>query len=90
MNDSVLKVGTLYISREVLQHDKWMVDAAITSAMSQLNKYMGLDGYLKSSPVRRGDFSLTIADHKVSPVVVTFIGIPGKARAPIVQEMFVY
>ena len=88
MTEPVLTVGTLYISREVLQYEKWMVDQVISGAMSMLSKYMGLDGFLKPSVGRKGDFSLTICDLKVSPVVVVFIGVPGRSRASIVQELF--
>lgn len=81
--------GTLYISREVLQYDKWMQNQTITAAMQQMNKYKYLDGFLKPSVVRHGDFSLVLADTKLIPIIATFIGIPGIARSPIIQEIYV-
>lgn len=89
MADGVLKMGTLYISHEVLQHEKWMADKAISASITQLSKYMGLDGLLKPSLVRKGDYSLTILDLRVTPTIVTFIGIPSRTRAPIIQELYV-
>lgn len=89
MADGVLKMGTLYISHEVMQHEKWMYDKAITASMAQLSKYMGLDGLLKPSLVRKGDYSLTILDLRVTPTIVTFIGVPGRTRSPIIQELYV-
>lgn len=83
------KLGTLFVSQEVLQLDKWIIDQAISAAMTQLRKYERLHGFLKPSPVRKGDFSLVLGDYKVSPIVATFIGIPGRAKAPIIQELFV-
>ena len=89
MEEEVVTIGTLYIAKEVLQHEKWMQDQAISAANSQLTKYFGLDGFLKPSKVRLGDYSLVMADYNVKPVVVNFIGVPGRARASIVQELFV-
>lgn len=82
-------LGTLFIAKEVLQYDKWMVDVALKAADMQMRKYKYLHGFLKPSTVRQGDFSLILADFKLQPVVATFIGIPGRSRAPIVQELFV-
>lgn len=82
-------IGTLYISREVLQYEKWMVDQAIQASMIIINKYKPFDGFLKPAPIRRGDFSLIIADVKFTPFVAVFIGIPGMQKAAIVEEMFV-
>lgn len=89
MDEQVLTIGTLYIAKEVLQNEKWMLDQVITASMLQMRKYLGLDGFLRPSKVRTGDFSLVIADYKVSPIVVNFIGIPGRSRTAIVQELFV-
>lgn len=89
MADVVFKMGTLWISKEVLQVEKWMSDAAISAAMRQLSKYKPLHGFLSTAPPRSGDFSLILCDYKLSPAVATFIGIPGRARAPIVEELFV-
>lgn len=89
MAEEILKLGTLYIAHEVLQHEKWIVDQAINASKSQLNKYKGLSGFLKPSPIRTGDFSLVLADYKLDPIVATFIGIPGRQRAAIVQELYV-
>lgn len=83
------KVGTLFISHEVLQHEKWLIDAAITAAQVQMRKYKGLHGFLKPSPIRKGDFSLILASYKMSPAVATWIGIPGRTKPPIIQELFV-
>lgn len=85
----IRKIGTLFIAKEVLGYEKWMVDAVISASMAQLNKYKPLHGFLKPSTVRLGDFSLVLCDYKLSPTVATFIGIPGRARAPIIQELFV-
>lgn len=82
-------MGTLYIAREVLHFDKWMVDQAISASMILLKKYQPFDAFLRAAPVRKGDFSLIIADVKLTPFVAIFIGIPGIAKAPIVEEMFV-
>jgi len=81
--------GTLFIAKEVLQYDKWITDQAISAAMIVINKYEVLDGFLKPSPVRQGDFSLVLATHKIQPIVAAFIGIPGRSKAPIIQELFV-
>jgi len=89
MPEDVFKIGTLFISHEVLQQDKWLVEAAIGAAQIQMRKYKGLHGFLKPSPVRLGDFSLILATYKISPAVATWIGIPGKGKAPIIQELFV-
>ena len=83
------KVGTLFISQEVLQHEKWLVDAAIAAAQVQMRKYKGLDGFLKPSHARVGDFSLILAAHEIAPKVATWIGIPGRTKPPIIQELFV-
>lgn len=88
-NEILTPLGTLYISNEVLMHDKWIVDQAISAAMSVVKKYKYLDAMLKPSKVRKGDFSLILADLKMSPTVAAFIGIPGRAKAPIIQELFV-
>lgn len=82
-------IGTLFISQEVLQQEKWLVDAAIQAAQLQMRKYKGLHGFLKPSPVRSGDFSLILGTYKTQPAVATWIGIPGRAKAPIIQELFV-
>jgi len=89
MSNEELKVGTLFVSNEVLQQEDWLVKQAISAAIPLLNKYKGLDGLLKPSRIRKGDFSLVIAELKAEPIIVNFIGIPGKAKAPIVQELFV-
>lgn len=89
MSEAPKYVGTLYISQQVLQHEKWLADQAIASATLLMRKYMGLDAILTPSPVRRGDFSLIIADLKVDPIVACFIGIPGRAKPAIVEELFV-
>lgn len=89
MSDLPPPTGTLYIAKEVLQFDKWIYDQAIAAAMIQINKYKPFDGFLKPAPVRQGDFSLIIADAKLTPLIATFIGIPGRTKAPIVQEMYV-
>lgn len=89
MEEEILTLGTLYISHEVLQMDKWIRDQAISAAMIQMRKYLGLEGLLKPSKIRTGDFSLVMADLKVSPILVSFIGIPGRNRASIVQELYV-
>ncbi len=89
MNEIPPPLGTLYIAKEVFQFEKWLSDQAIAAANIQMKKYKVLDGFLKPSPVRQGDFSLVMAIHKVDPVVAAFIGIPGRAKAPIIQELFV-
>lgn len=89
MAQQPFKIGTLYISHEVLQHEKWLTDQVISAAMSQLSKYKGQDGFLKPSTVRKGDYSLLLSEGRLSPTVAIWIGIPGKARAAIVQELFV-
>ena len=83
------KVGTLYIAHEVLQYEKWIADQAIHAAKLLMNKYKWLDGFLKPSPVRQGDFSLILADFKLQPVIASFIGIPGRGKSPIIEELFV-
>lgn len=83
------RMGTLWISKEVLQKEKWLIDQAISASMIQMKKYKGLHGFLKPSVIRLGDFSLVLCDYKLTPAVATFIGIPGRSRAPIVQELFI-
>jgi len=90
MNEKPPPRGTLYIAKEVLQYDKWITDQAISAATILINKYENLDGFLKPSPVRQGDFSLILATHKITPIVAAFIGIPGRAKAPIIEELFIY
>lgn len=82
-------VGTLFVSVRVLQLEKWLVDQAISAAMMQLKKYKRLDGFLTPSPVRLGDFSLILAEHKITPIIASFIGIPGRSKAAIIEELFV-
>ena len=89
MTEAPIKQGTLFVSLEVLQFEKWLTDQAISAAMSVIKKYKYLDGYLTPSRVRRGDFSLILDKHKTDPVVAAFIGIPGIGKAPIVEELFV-
>jgi len=89
MDEQILTLGTLYIAKEVLQFEPWLQEQAISAAMTQLKKYMGLDGFLRPSKVRKGDFSLVIADFKVTPIVVNFIGVPGRNRTSIMQELYV-
>ncbi len=89
MADEILKVGTLFISQNVLHLEKWMQDQVISAAITQLTKYKGLDGYLKTSPVRLGDFSLLLTTQKIRPTIATFIGIPGRLRSPIIEELFI-
>lgn len=89
MPNEVLTIGTLFVAHECLQHDKWMLDQAISAALLQLNKYKGLDGFLLPSRVRKGDYSLLMAHYSPTPIVVTFLGIPGRAKAPIIQELYV-
>ena len=72
-----------------MQLDKWLSDQAISASMILIKKYKYLDGFLKPSPIRRGDFSLVLADFKLDPVVAGFIGIPGRSKAPIIQELFI-
>lgn len=81
--------GVLYIAHEVLQYEKWITDQAISAAMILMKKYKYLDGFLKPSPVRQGDFSLILADFKLEPVIASFIGIPGRSKSPIIEELFV-
>lgn len=83
------KLGTLYISQQVLQHEHWLIDQAISAAMIQMKKFRGHDGFLTPSKVRLGDYSLLMSRERINPVVATWIGIPGKAKAPIIQELFV-
>jgi hypothetical protein len=90
MDEKIEKHGRLFISHEVLQQEKWMVDQVISAAMLELRKYTGYTGYLKSATKRTGDFSLVISNDKLEPALVDFIGIPSKGRAAIVQELFVY
>ena len=89
MNEKPPPLGILYISQEVLQFDKWIQEQAISASMQQMKKYKYLDGLLRPSPVRLGDFSLLQANLKVSPVIASFIGIPGRLKAPIIEELFV-
>ena len=89
MTEIPARKGTLYISYEVLHYEKWIADQAIKAAYTLMNKYEFLDGLLSPSPVRQGDFALILADLKLSPVVACFIGIPGRAKAPIIEELFV-
>ena len=89
MNQIPPPKGTLFISKSVMQFDKWLTDQAIAAAEIQMKKYELLDGFLQPSPVRQGDFSLIQAVHKVDPVIASFIGIPGRQKAPIIQELFV-
>lgn len=88
MADEIFKMGTLYIGSDILHLDKWLQDQAISAATILLTKYKGQDGYLKSSTVRRGDFSLLLSRQKVTPTMAAFIGIPGIAKSPIVEELF--
>ena len=89
MNQIPPPSGTLYIAKEVFHFDKWLFDQALAAANIQMKKYKTLDGFLKPSPVRLGDFSLIMAVHKIDPIVASFIGIPGRQKAPIIQELFV-
>jgi len=89
MVDERLQFGTLWIAKEVLQLPKWQQDKAISTSLIHLTKYKGLDGFLKPSPTRQGDFALIISNPKMPPVVAIFIGLPGQARAAIVEELFV-
>lgn len=89
MADEMFKMGTLFISKEVLQLENWLQVQVITAAMSQLSKYKGQDGYLRPSPIRTGDFSLLLSRERITPVIATFIGIPGRQKNPIIQELFV-
>ncbi|MBA7699120.1 hypothetical protein ES703_107806 [subsurface metagenome] len=89
MSEIPRPLGTLFIDRSVLLLDKWLTDQAIAAADIQMKKYKYLDGFLKPSPIRRGDFSFVLADHKVTPIVASFIGIPGIGKAAIIQELFV-
>lgn len=82
-------VGILYVSVQVLQLEKWLVDQVISAAMIQMKKYKRLDGFLTPSPVRLGDFSLILAEHRLDPIIATFIGIPGRSKAAIIEELFV-
>ena len=88
MSDEIVSVGRLFIAHEVLQNEKWIVDQVVSAAKSQLNKYKPLDGFLTPSSVRTGDFSLVLSNYKPSPIIVEFIGIPGRGRAAIIQELF--
>jgi len=88
MADEIFKMGTLYISSDILHLDKWLQDQVIMAAMSLLTKYKGQDGYLKPSPVRLGDFSLLLSRQRITPAMAAFIGIPGRAKSPIVEELF--
>lgn len=88
MADEIFKMGTLFISSDILHLDKWLQDQAISAAMSLLTKYKGQDGYLKSSSVRRGDFSLLLSRIRITPTMAAFIGIPGRAKSPIIEELF--
>jgi len=83
------KLGTLYIAHETMMFEKWMIDQAVSAALTQLKKYKGFDGFLKPSRVRSGDFSLTLARFRVEPFIVTFIGIPGRSKSPIIQELYI-
>lgn len=89
MSAEVSKIGTLYLSREVLQFDKWLIDKAIAAAMAKLRKYIGMDGYLRPSESRKGDFSLILGFHKIEPFAAVFIGVPSRARDCIIQELYV-
>lgn len=82
-------VGILFVSIQVLQLEKWLVDQVISASMMQMKKYKRLDGFLTPSPVRVGDFSLILAEHRLDPIIATFIGIPGMLKPPIIEELFV-
>jgi len=89
MADEIFRMGTLWIAKEVLQQEKWMVDAVISASMSQMSKYKPLHGFLKPAQPRSGDFSLMLCDYKLTPAIATFIGIPGRSRSPIIEELYV-
>lgn len=89
MPETPLPSGTLYIARECLLLDDWMISQAITSAVSQMSKLKYLDAFMKPSIVRKGDFSLIQAEHKITPLVASFIGVPGKGKPSIIQELYV-
>jgi len=88
MAEEIFKLGTLYISSDILHLDKWLQDQIISAAMTLLTKYKGQDGYLKSTPVRRGDFALLLSRQRITPSMAAFIGIPGIAKPPIIEELF--
>lgn len=83
------KIGVLFVSQQVLQHEKWMIDQAIAAAMVQMKQHRGLNGFLTPSTVRLGDYALLMTRERISPAVATWIGIPGKLKSPIIQELFV-
>lgn len=87
--ESELPIGTLYISHQTLQHDSREVQSAISAALTLLSKYKGLDAYLRPHPERAGDYALILADHKIDPVVVAFIGVRGRGMSTIVEDLFV-
>ena len=89
MNQVPPKKGTLWISSEVLHQEKWILDQVLSTTRSLMTKYQNLDAFLSSSPVRQGDFSLIFAVSKIDPILAIFIGIPGRQRAAIVEELFV-
>lgn len=89
MAQELIRMGTLFIAKEVLQEEKWLIDQAISAAMAQMTKYKPLHGFLKPSGIRKGDFSLILADYKLTPAIATFIGIPGRTRSPIIEELYV-
>lgn len=81
--------GELFISKSVLLHEKWLTDQAIAAAEQMMKTYPELDGILRPSPVRLGDFSLVLVIHKLEPIIAAFIGIPGRLKPPIIEELFV-
>lgn len=89
MPEQTTPLGTLFIASEVLQHEAWQRNQAISAAITQISKYRPLDGLLIPSSVRSGDYALLLANLKADPKIVSFIGIPGRSRAPIVQELYV-
>lgn len=89
MSNEMFQTGTLWISQAVLHRPKQESDAAISAAKQMMAKYKGLHGFLKTSPVRSGDFSLVLADYRITPAVAVFIGVPGRGKPPIIEELFV-
>ena len=87
--DQLVQPGTLYIASEVLQQEKWIIDQVLAAAKLELRKHIPLDGYLRPTGVRSGDFALVISSTRIGASVVDFIGIPGRQRPAIVQQMYV-
>lgn len=78
----------IFIDRNVLLLDGWMVDQLGSAVASQLSVHEGLSAFVRQTGERRGDFSVIWFKYKPEPAATQIIGIPGRGKSPIVQTVF--